>query len=84
MIHKNGCISLGDFAPDDVEVKVREHILQDFENFLRFQVPGNASWCNCLKPKYLKLVTLNLKPLCIMQNNGIHNVCCNAFISFNK
>uniref|UniRef100_A0A8C1KS64 Terminal uridylyl transferase 7 n=1 Tax=Cyprinus carpio TaxID=7962 RepID=A0A8C1KS64_CYPCA len=29
-----------DFAPDDVEVKVREHILQDFENFLRCQVPG--------------------------------------------
>ncbi|KAL1274255.1 hypothetical protein QQF64_027069 [Cirrhinus molitorella] len=29
-----------DFAPDDVEVKVREHILQDFESFLRCQVPG--------------------------------------------
>uniref|UniRef100_A0A8C2I6P2 RNA uridylyltransferase n=1 Tax=Cyprinus carpio TaxID=7962 RepID=A0A8C2I6P2_CYPCA len=29
-----------DFAPDDVEVKVREHILQDFETFLRCQVPG--------------------------------------------
>uniref|UniRef100_A0A672PV11 CCHC-type domain-containing protein n=1 Tax=Sinocyclocheilus grahami TaxID=75366 RepID=A0A672PV11_SINGR len=29
-----------DFAPDDVEVNVREHILQDFENFLRCQVPG--------------------------------------------
>ncbi|XP_059405665.1 terminal uridylyltransferase 7 isoform X1 [Carassius carassius] len=29
-----------DFAPDDVEVKVREHILQDIENFLRCQVPG--------------------------------------------
>ncbi|XP_059400915.1 terminal uridylyltransferase 7-like isoform X2 [Carassius carassius] len=30
----------GDFAPDDVEVKVREHILQDFEMFLRCHVPG--------------------------------------------
>ncbi|XP_048045788.1 terminal uridylyltransferase 7 [Megalobrama amblycephala] len=29
-----------DFAPDDVEVKVREYILQDFETFLRCQVPG--------------------------------------------
>lgn len=29
-----------DFAPDDVELKVREHILQDFESFLRCQVPG--------------------------------------------
>ncbi|XP_052447416.1 terminal uridylyltransferase 7 [Carassius gibelio] len=29
-----------DFAPDDVEVQVREHILQDFETFLRCQVPG--------------------------------------------
>ncbi|XP_051547805.1 terminal uridylyltransferase 7-like isoform X2 [Myxocyprinus asiaticus] len=29
-----------DFAPDDVEEQVREHILQDLETFLRCQVPG--------------------------------------------
>lgn len=59
---KNVCVYLGDFAPDDVEVKVREHILQDFESFLRCQVPGNAAWWNSLESKQVKFGILSFFP----------------------
>lgn len=33
---------LDDFAPDKLEVGVREHILKDLENFVKRQFPGNT------------------------------------------
>lgn len=34
---------LADFAPDELEVGVREHILQDLETFVRRQFAGEVN-----------------------------------------
>lgn len=40
----DGSVSfLADFAPDELEVGVREHILQDLETFVRRQFAGKVN-----------------------------------------
>lgn len=58
-----------DFAPDELEVSVREHILQDLEGFVRRQFSGDenffSSKCNSSRPDYnvtLSLDTNDISP----------------------